>query len=77
MPKFCLKIPQSVLMPSDTQELTKENLLSNFTLKGKPSNIDFDHLDNNLAQVDLDGDGTPRASKWNPSISSLSGSSFL
>ena len=29
-------------MPSDTQELTKENLLSNLTLKGKPSNIDFD-----------------------------------
>ena len=63
LPKFCLKIPQSILMPGDTQELTKENLLSDFTLKGKPSDIDFNQLDDNLAQVDLDGEGTPRASK--------------
>ena len=63
LPKFCLKIPQSILMPSNIQELTKESLLGDFTLKGKPSNIDFDQLDNNLAQVDLDGEGTPRASK--------------
>ena len=63
LPKFCLKIPQSILMPGDTQELTKESLLSDFTLKGKPSDIDFNQLDDNLAQVDLDGEGTPRASK--------------
>ena len=76
LPKFCLKIPQSILMPSDTQELTKENLLSNFTLKGKPSNIDFDHLDNNLAQVDLDGDGTPRASKMESQYQQFIGQQF-
>lgn len=63
LPKFCLKIPQSILMPGDTQELTKESLLNDFTLKGKPSDIDFNQLDDNLAQVDLDGEGTPRASK--------------
>ena len=73
---FCLKIPQSILMPSNTQELTKENLLSNFTLKGKPSNIDFDHLDNNLAQVDLDGDGTPRASKMESQYQQFIGQQF-
>lgn len=76
LPKFCLKIPQSILMPSNTQELTKENLLSNFTLKGKPSNIDFDHLDNNLAQVDLDGDGTPRASKMESQYQQFIGQQF-
>ena len=76
LPKFCLKIPQSILMPGDTQELTKENLLSNFTLKGKPSNIDFDHLDNNLAQVDLDGDGTPRASKMESQYQQFIGQQF-
>ncbi len=37
----------------DSEELSKENLLSNFTLKGKPSAIDFGHLDDDLAQVDL------------------------
>ena len=76
LPKFCLKIPQSILMPSDTQELTKENLLSNFTLKGKPSNIDFDHLDNNLAQIDLDDDGTPRASKMESQYQQFIGQQF-
>lgn len=63
LPKFCLKIPQSILMPGDTQELTKESLLNDFTLKGKPSDIDFNQVDDSLAQVDLDGEGTPRASK--------------
>lgn len=58
------------------QELTKENLLSNFTLKGKPSNIDFDHLDSNLAQVDLDGDGTPRASKMESHYQQFIGQQF-
>ena len=52
------------------------DLLSNFTLKGKPSNIDFDHLDNNLAQVDLDGDGTPRASKMESQYQQFIGQQF-
>ena len=48
----------------------------NFTLKGKPSNIDFEHLDNNLAQVDLDGDGTPRASKMESQYQQFIGQQF-
>ena len=63
LPKFCLKIPQTLFMNGDTKELEKENLLSGFTLRGKPSNIDFDHLDDNLAKVDLDSDSTPHISK--------------
>ena len=62
LPKFCLKIPQTILMTGNTQELTKESLLSDFTLIGKPSNIDFEHLDNNMVQVDVDDEGKPRAS---------------
>lgn len=65
LPKFCLKVQPSLFSLYDSEELSKENLLSNFTLKGKPSAIDFGHLDDDLAQVDLEDRDTttPRISK--------------
>lgn len=65
LPKFCLKVQPSLFSLYDSEELSKENLLSNFTLKGKPSAIDFGHLDDDLAQVDLEDcdTTTPRISK--------------
>lgn len=37
LPKFCLKVQPSLFSLYDSEELSKENLLSNFTLKENPA----------------------------------------
>lgn len=65
LPKFYLKTLPSLLDPEGKTELDKAQLLLDFSLKGKPSAIDFGHLDDDLAQVDLEDRDTttPRISK--------------
>ena len=68
-PQFFLKVPGSQFADGHSVLLTKEHLAEDFTLKGKPYNIDFTRADDELAKVDIsDADGsTPKVFKMSES----------
>lgn len=65
IPQFFLRVEPNIFTHSDLELLEKEDLSRDFTLKGKPSQIDFDQADDEMAKVDInDAEGsTPKVFK--------------
>lgn len=65
IPQFFLRVEPNIFTDSDFDLLEKEDLARDFTLKGKPSQIDFDRADDEIAKVDInDTEGsTPKVFK--------------
>lgn len=63
VPQFFYKVPQSLLVHGSTVLLEREQLAKGFTLKGKPYDIDFTSVDDEIASVDLEADGMPKVFK--------------
>ena len=65
IPQFFLKVEESLFTQGDYVLLKKEHLAQDFTLKGKPYQIDFYRADNEMARVDInDAEGsTPKVFK--------------
>lgn len=65
IPQFFLRVEPNMFSDSGFVLLEKEDLARNFTLKGKPSQIDFDRADDEMAKVDInDTEGsTPKVFK--------------
>ncbi len=65
IPQFFLRVEESLFTQGDYVLLKKEHLAQDFTLKGKPYQIDFDHADDKMARVDInDTEGsTPKVFK--------------
>ena len=54
IPQFFLRVEESLFTQGDYVLLKKEHLAQDFTLKGKPYQIDFYHADDEMARVDID-----------------------
>lgn len=65
IPQFFLRVEPNIFSDSDFDLLEKEDLARDFTLKGKPAEIDFDRADDEMAKVDInDTEGsTPKVFK--------------
>ncbi len=65
LPQFFLRVEPNIFIDSDLDLLEKEDLARDFTLKGKPYQIDFDRADDEMAKVDInDTEGsTPKVFK--------------
>lgn len=65
LPQFVYSVPQTLFTEGHYELLEKETLSEGFTLKGKPTNIDFAGADTDMVQVDIrDNDGnSPRVYK--------------
>jgi len=65
IPQFFMRVEESLFTNGDFVLLAKEHLAQDFTLKGKPYQIDFKQADNELAKVDIsDTEGsTPKVFK--------------
>ena len=65
IPQFFLQVEASLFTEGDLVLLKKEHLAQNFTLKGKPYQIDFYRADDEMARVDItDTEGsTPKVFK--------------
>lgn len=65
LPQFVHKVPQSLFEDESEVLLTEEHLTQDFTLRGKPTAIDWQGADVEMAQVDVKqgSDGTPRSMK--------------
>lgn len=63
LPQFVRKVPQSLFEDESEVLLTEEHLTQDFTLRGKPTAIDWQGADVEMAQVDVKqgGDGEPRS----------------
>ena len=53
LPQFTLEIPHSIFQEEHFVTLDKEALSEGFTLKGKPSDIDFASADAEIMQIDI------------------------
>ena len=64
LPQFFVKIPRSLFTDDTSEYLTKENLLTDFSLNGQPYKINFETTDDEIASVDINasGNGTPKVS---------------
>ena len=64
LPQFFVKIPRSLFTDDTSEYLTKENLLTDFSLNGQPYKINFETADDEIASVDINasGNGTPKVS---------------
>ena len=64
LPQFFVKIPRSLFTDDTSEYLTKENLLTDFSLNGQPYKINFETADDEIASVDItaSGNGTPKVS---------------
>lgn len=65
IPQFFMRVEASLFGSDDAELLTKEYLAQDFTLKGKPYEIDFDRADDEIAKIDInDTEGsTPKVFK--------------
>lgn len=65
IPQFFLRVEESLFTQGNYVLLKKEHLAQDFTLKGKPYQIDFYHADDEMARVDInDTEGsTPKVFK--------------
>ena len=65
IPQFFLKVEESLFTQGDYVLLKKEHLAQDFTLKGKPYQIDFYRADGEMARVDINdtAGGTPKVFK--------------
>ncbi len=65
IPQFFLKVEESLFTQGDYVLLKKEHLAQDFTLKGKPYQIDFYRADDEMARVDINdtAGSTPKVFK--------------
>ena len=54
LPQFFHRVPGSFFTSGDLVLLTRAHLARNFTLKGKPYDIKFDHADSEMVRIDVD-----------------------
>lgn len=73
IPQFIMVTPKSIFSEATATVLDKEVLAKGFTLKGKPSDIDFDSADAEIVQIDVRGntDALPRVFKMTASDQQL------
>lgn len=65
LPQFFLRVEPNIFADSGFDLLEKEDLARDFTLKGKPYQIDFDRADDEMVRIDINDDegSTPKVFK--------------